>query len=161
MYGFCEGKLTVPSELRRGLGHVFATLLLTVRPSSLRGELATPSRGCGRDLEVTALIVTTKIACDRHAEVAAAAITAIIATVVIAVEVTTIAITTEVTTLAITVIAAFTVTTEIPIAIVSPYGNLGDRHYGGSLRLRSRIVTAETGSLVMVLVARISPRPPR
>ena len=103
------------------LGHVLATLLLTVGHLLFAGELATllALLLVAILVEVTALIVTTEILTIAITEVTAAAITTIIATVVIAVEVTTIAITTEVTTLAITVIAAFTVTMEIPAIVVA------------------------------------------
>lgn len=130
------------------LGHVLATLLLTVGHLLFASELATllALLLVAILVEVTALIVTTEILTIAITEVTAAAITTIIATVVIAVEVTTIAITTEVTTLAITVIAAFTVTMEIPAIVVAV------EVFTVSV---TSIVTTETGTLAIALVARI------
>ena len=106
------------------LGHVLATLLLTVGHLLFAGELTTllALLLVAILVEVTALIVTT--------EVTTITITMEITAIIIAVEVTTVAIfTTEVTTVAVTV-EVFTVSV-------------------------TSIVTTETGTLAIALIARI------
>ena len=121
------------------LGHVLATLLLTVSHLLFTGELTAFLTLLLVTIlvEVATLVVTAEVLTITITEIATAAVTTIIATVVIAMEVAafaitaevltiaitaevlTITVTVEVTTLTITVVAAFTVTMEIPAIVVA------------------------------------------
>ena len=132
------------------LGHVLATLLLTVGHLLFAGELATllALLLVAILVEVTALIVTTELLTLAITEITASAITTIIATVVVTTEVTTITITMEITAIIIavevTTVAIFT--TEVTTVAVTV------EVFTVSV---TSIVTTETGTLAIALVARI------
>ena len=119
------------------LGHVLATLLLTVGHLLFAGELTTllALLLVAILVEVTALIVTTEILTIAITEITASAITTIIATVVVTTEVTTITITMEITAIIIavevTTVAIFTteVTTVAVTVEVLRFRHV-DRHDG-------------------------------